>query len=66
MYSDCIPDNYDLWKSRDREQEEWLQHRPKCICCGISRMIQQYSLMVIITVTDVWMICGSIWKIERC
>ena len=34
MYSDCIPDNYDLWKSRDREQEEWLQHRPKCICCG--------------------------------
>ncbi|OKZ66347.1 MAG: hypothetical protein BHV88_16335 [Clostridiales bacterium 41_12_two_minus] len=27
-------DNYDLWKDREQGQEEWLQRRPKCICCG--------------------------------
>lgn len=27
-------DSYDLWKDRDRNQGEWLERRPKCICCG--------------------------------
>lgn len=29
-----IPDNYDLWEARDREQNEWLERLPKCAECG--------------------------------
>ena len=29
-----IPDAYDLWEARDREQNEWLESLPKCAECG--------------------------------
>lgn len=29
-----MKDSYDFWKDRDQNQEEWLERRPKCICCG--------------------------------
>lgn len=31
---EVIPDGYDLFRQRDADQEQWLQRRPKCICCG--------------------------------
>lgn len=27
-------DNYDLWERHNRRQEEWLERRPVCSCCG--------------------------------
>lgn len=30
----AIMDNYALWEQHDHEQNEWLEKRPKCICCG--------------------------------
>lgn len=29
-----IPDNYDLWASRERDLEAQLQRRPVCSHCG--------------------------------
>lgn len=29
-----IPDNYELFQVHDSEQEELLEQRPVCICCG--------------------------------
>lgn len=29
-----IPDNYDLFKQNEDEQERWLSRRPKCDKCG--------------------------------
>ncbi len=31
---EVIPDGYDLFRQRDADQEQWLQRRQKCICCG--------------------------------
>ena len=31
---EVIPDGYDLFRQRYADQEQWLQRRPKCICCG--------------------------------
>lgn len=28
-----IPDNYDLYRKHEAEQEEWLSKRPICDCC---------------------------------
>ena len=28
-----LPDVYDLWVARDREQNEWLERRPVCFHC---------------------------------
>ncbi|MFR4350545.1 MAG: hypothetical protein ACLT3H_02625 [Roseburia sp.] len=33
MY-EIAPDALSLFESYDRNQEEWLENRPKCICCG--------------------------------
>lgn len=32
--NEIVPDSYDLFQRRDADQEQWLQRRPKCICCG--------------------------------
>nr|DAQ58711.1 MAG TPA: DEAD-box ATP-dependent RNA helicase [Caudoviricetes sp.] len=32
--NEIVPDNYDLFRQRDADQEQWLAGRPKCICCG--------------------------------
>lgn len=29
-----LPDVYDLWEARDREQNEWLERLPICSICG--------------------------------
>jgi len=29
-----IPDNYDLWKQYEAEQERWLARQPTCSDCG--------------------------------
>lgn len=29
-----VPDNYDLWKQREREKERRLKRLPKCSECG--------------------------------
>ena len=41
-----ISDNYDLWLSRERDQEEWLKSRPKCYYC--KEPIQEERLMVVV------------------
>lgn len=28
------PDNYDLYRQHEAEQEAWLEKRPKCSVCG--------------------------------
>lgn len=28
-----IPDNYDQWEAHERQQEKWLDSRPKCDRC---------------------------------
>lgn len=28
-----IPDSYDLWEAKDREETQWLERRPKCDYC---------------------------------
>lgn len=29
-----VPDNYDLFVSRELRQQRWLDSRPVCSCCG--------------------------------
>lgn len=44
-----IPDNYDMWLARDREQNRWLESRPKCKHCG--QAIQQE---IAVHIDDTW------------
>ena len=37
-----IPDAYDLWKQRERQEQKWLDSRPKCDHCN--RPIQDEKL----------------------
>jgi hypothetical protein len=31
---ETIPDNYDFFRMHEDEQDEWLEQRPVCVCCG--------------------------------
>lgn len=51
-----IPDNYDLWETRDREQEAWRERLPRCMNCG--EHIQQE--------TAVYLDCVHKWVCDEC
>ncbi len=43
MY-ELVPDRPDF-ETRDREQEEWFKHRPKCIWCG-ERIQDEFAVQI--------------------
>lgn len=41
-----VPDNYDMWEQHDAWQENWLQNRPTCDCCGEHIQDESYHVIM--------------------